>query len=467
MDATYLKGTVNEALTEALSAMSVGAPDDKVEYIGRYLLQYVQRKSAQTKYATESGEAESKYAAFECENDIKNSVEAVRAQEARAKLARLSEFMANLPKTCTSKQDAMNQVSSFIAEYLSTQGAYIAVKKAAGESEALYYYSASRGQEFVVGKKLMKPIEEGDEVAPRQGLSFEAFKIPEVPEEEPPADGEEAAPPKPPPRAQPLVVENCMREKRCKFFGIPKLGSYLAVPLTYDSVDHVEGCVMGMSEPPAADPENPDAPPVIAEAIFTANKIPVWIILGMDTVGEYRSFKTGDIETAVAVGDTLATVLAGIEDKMFESHVAFLVAHKAAAETVANMLVALAADEVAALENVAAELAPPAVDPEAAPPAEAPEPAPESLKPFYETSAVLKVWMSASGLSGEAYKSAFLSMQNHVLPAPASVCNLLFAVGSFLGLKSDSLKDVCGDTTWELLRTVSCMPPHFLIMDFF
>lgn len=453
-DAAYLKGTVNDALTEALSAMSVGAPEDRVEYIGRYLLQYVQRKSAQAKYMAESGEAESKYAAFECENDVKNSLEAVRAQEARAKVARLQEFVGSLSKSSTSKQEAMNQVSAFIAEYLSVQGAYIAVKRSVGESEALYYYSASPGQEFVVGKKLTKPVEEGDEVAPRQGLSFEAFKIPEVPEEAAPEEGEEAAPAKPPPRAQPLVVENCMREKRCKFFGIPKLGSYLAIPLTYSSVDHVEGCVMGMSEPPPADPDNPDAPPGISEPTYTANKVPLWMILGMDTVGEYRNFKAGEIETAVTVADVLAAVLQEIEGKMFESHVAFLVAHKAAADIIAAMLVALAADEASALENVAAELAPPAVDPDAAPPAEAPEPAHESLKPFYETAAVLKVWTSASGLGGEAYKSAFLSMQNHVLPAPASVCNLLFAVGCFLGLQSNSLKDVCGETTWELLRTV-------------
>ena len=44
MDARYLKENVYPALTEAFAAMAVALPDDKVEYIGKYLLQYVDRK---------------------------------------------------------------------------------------------------------------------------------------------------------------------------------------------------------------------------------------------------------------------------------------------------------------------------------------------------------------------------------------------------------------------------------------
>lgn len=44
MDAVYLKNNVYAALTEALTSMAVALPDDKVEYMGKYLLKYVERK---------------------------------------------------------------------------------------------------------------------------------------------------------------------------------------------------------------------------------------------------------------------------------------------------------------------------------------------------------------------------------------------------------------------------------------
>lgn len=44
MDAQYLKDNVYAAVTEALASMAVALPDDKVEFIGKYLLNYVERK---------------------------------------------------------------------------------------------------------------------------------------------------------------------------------------------------------------------------------------------------------------------------------------------------------------------------------------------------------------------------------------------------------------------------------------
>lgn len=44
MDAAYLKVNVFDALSEALVSMAVELPDDKVEYLGKYLIKYVERK---------------------------------------------------------------------------------------------------------------------------------------------------------------------------------------------------------------------------------------------------------------------------------------------------------------------------------------------------------------------------------------------------------------------------------------
>ncbi len=47
MDAQYLKLNVNDAVVEALTSMAVSQPEDGVEYLGRYLLQYVERRQLQ------------------------------------------------------------------------------------------------------------------------------------------------------------------------------------------------------------------------------------------------------------------------------------------------------------------------------------------------------------------------------------------------------------------------------------
>ena len=46
MDAQYLKKNVNSALSEALSSLVSVQPEDSVEYIGNFLLQYVERQNA-------------------------------------------------------------------------------------------------------------------------------------------------------------------------------------------------------------------------------------------------------------------------------------------------------------------------------------------------------------------------------------------------------------------------------------
>lgn len=96
-----------------------------------------------------------------------------------------------------------------------------------------------------------------------------------------------------------------------------------------------------------------------------------------------------------------------------------------------------------ALAKVAAELT---VDAAADPP---PEPAPETLKPFREAEEVLAVW---TNLLAAGYVAAPLAaMKGHVLPAPQAVANLFFAVASLTNTQV-SLRDVCGDITWESVR---------------
>eukprot|EP00605_Chrysophyceae_sp_TOSAG23-4_P002033 GSChrysophyteH1.ASY1.ANO1.2251.1 assembled CDS len=445
MDAAYLKKNVNDALTEALASMAVGMPDDKVEYMGRYLKSYCERKRAQAKLKEEAGEAESKWAAYECENDEKKAALQAKEDEKNAKLDKLTNFLMELENNALTKQDVMDQVTAFTAEYIGVPACYIGTRKTINEVDTLYYYSANDDQKpKVVGQKLTAPTGEGEDDAPqRQGVTFEAFKAPEAPEVEAPEDAPEDWSPPPPPGPQPLVVENCMRDTRCKFYGIPKLGSFLAVPLNFNSSDHAEGIVQG--EAPAE-----EAPPIwIAQKTVAQS-----LVLCCDTVGRYRAFSKADIDTVKTIGDKLISVFEVIENRQFEGQSAYLDGAEGQAEKVAELVAPLAEEEAAVIAAVNEELNPPA--PEAA---EGEEPA--AVVPPAETLVALKTSVAALKVQTGAFAGADLSallngMASHVLPPAAAVTNLLYTASLLCGI-GESAKDLYGEITWNNIVT-KCIP---------
>ena len=482
MDADYLKKNVNEALTEALASMAVGMPDDKVEYMGRYLKQYVERKSLQNKMSEEAGEAESKWAAYEVENNAKKSVRAAEDTAKADKASELTTFLEGLETSVSSKQDLMDKVTAFTAEYMKVPACYVGVKKTIGEADKLFYYSANPAQKFLVGKTLDPPTGEGEDDAPkRQGLTFECFKAPEAPEVEPPEDAPEDWKAPPPPGPQPLSVENVMRDTRCKFYGIPKLGSFLAVPFSYASCDHVDGIIP--AEPvAAAEGEAEPAPEGEGEGEGEAAPVvptgPKWqasktvtnaFCLCMDTIGDYRAFSAKDVEMVKQIGDRMVAVMESLEGKMFDAQAEFLdkVAENGAAEKIATAVAALADSEAEALAAVAAELTatvPEPVEPvdgEEAPEAAEPTPVSETLKAFKEAEAVLRVHTTL--LASEDIAGVIKDVKNHVLPVPASVVSLLSAISMLVG-SLEGTKDASGDASWEAMRA-TCIDNLGAAMD--
>jgi hypothetical protein len=178
----------------------------------------------------------------------------------------------------------MNRTTNFLVDYLEIPAAYIAFRRVNGEVESLNYYAANDTQGHVVGKKVIKTPEEGDEVPPRQGLSFDAFKLPEIPEPEETEElpeGEEP-PPRPIPKPSPIHIENVMRNPRIKFFGIPKLGAYAAIPLEYESLDHDAALATQVNEE-------------TGQVSYVPNKINQKLIIGMDTIGRFRRFEVWNL----------------------------------------------------------------------------------------------------------------------------------------------------------------------------
>ena len=459
MDAKYLNDNVNTALTEALTAMAVASPADKVEYIAKYLINYVSRVQAKAKFQKESVAAEEKAKRDVIEESKKKSVLESAEREKDEYNALLPSFIFQFEQNTQSKQQTMNEATKFLASFLKVPASYIAIKKPAGETENLHYFSASPGQEHVVGKKIGKPTEEGDEVPERQGLSFDAFKVPEVPEEEPVEvpEGEEAPPPKPPPVPLPLVVDNCMREKRCKFFGIPKLGGYVAVPFSFQSLDHDAGCAV--APPPEAAGEDGAPAPVNSGSPFVKNQIKSELIVCVDTIGAYRRITDNDIKIIQQVGNVMLKVFSKIEDNLYSKHVSFLEVHSTLTPQIAQATAGVTEAEAAALAAVEASLAPPPaapVDPDApaaSEPAEPPEPPHEAFKPYKDAEALVAVWGAI--VAGPGLTPIFQALQGHLLPVVPVVQNLFYASLVLAGCAPADFKDVCGDISWENIRLVS------------
>ena len=251
----------------------------------------------------------------------------------------LTSFLGSLSSMAKNKQDAMDRTTSFLAEYLNVPAAYVAVKRVSGETESLNYLSANPGQEHVVGKKIFKQLEDAEEVPARQGVSFDTFKLPEVPEEEEVEleEGQEP-PPKVIPQPSPLHIDNVMRDTRVKFFGIPKLGAYVSIPLEYQSVDHENGCTQQTNEE-------------TGETAYVQSKVSQQLIVAMDTIGKYRRFEAREIEVAQRVGAVMVAAIEHAEGKMYDAHLACLDALKPLVPPVTEVLESLKAREEEGVDN--------------------------------------------------------------------------------------------------------------------
>jgi hypothetical protein len=445
MDAHYLKQNVNEALMEAITAMAIALPEDRIEYIGKYLLQYVERKSILEAGKIALINADDKLMSSLASDEITNQAKNLKRDEEEQKAQNLPNFIDSFSKDkFDTKKDALDRVTSFIAENLDIPASYIAVRKVVGETETLHYISSNPGQECVLGKKLVKVVDENpDEPTLRAGLSFDAFKIPEVIEEDPVelAEGEEPPPPKPAPTAQPIIVENVMREKKCKFYGIPKLGAYAAIPFSYSSIDHEQGCV---ATPPPEEGETASSDP------FSKNSIPTPFIIAIDTIGKYRTIRESDISAAQAIGNALIPILENIEDDMFKKQSGFLNDHKDAGASFADLATKMGPEEETTIASIAAMLAAETKEPVEG--EDPPEPPPESIKAWKEAVAVADIWSSA--VTTPSCITFIEMLQQHVLPAPQVCTNLLYVTSILVGMNPDQLKEF-GELSWDSIRNKS------------
>jgi len=447
MDVQYLKRNVNDALTEALTSMVVSTPDDNIEYLGQYLTQFVARKASMA-----AAEISARQADVEAEKDVEQENKRLGAEQevadkVKSRETKLATFCETLAGNFKTKQDCMDACTNFLSTYLEVPNAYLAVNKKTEESETLLYFSTDKNNTTMLGQKLPKAAGGEEEDAPtRQGITFDCFIIPEAPEEEPVEveEGEEAPPPPPKPTAQPLIVDNCMRETRCKFFGIPKLGSFAAIPLIFDSSDHEGGLQPGPEAPPAEEPaegeEAAPAAPAAPPPKYVQNFVSLQMALCMDTVGAYRRFTPVDVEVATRVGAALVSALSTMEGREFERHGEYIDGAAANAEKFTTEIPAAVAETEAAAVAAAGE--------EAAALADGPD---KDAQTAQLTAAAVFDATDKAVKDGSVTDSVD-GMAGFILPPPTAVTFFVYTLAGMLGLNTATCKDVCGDISWGNMR---------------
>eukprot|EP00639_Heterosigma_akashiwo_P002711 CAMPEP_0194587708 /NCGR_PEP_ID=MMETSP0292-20121207/19320_1 /TAXON_ID=39354 /ORGANISM="Heterosigma akashiwo, Strain CCMP2393" /LENGTH=560 /DNA_ID=CAMNT_0039444021 /DNA_START=25 /DNA_END=1707 /DNA_ORIENTATION=- len=390
MDAQYLKQTVGTPLIEALTSMAVEQPNDAVEYIGNYLLSYVERKEREQKLEESKAEAEAALkkaqeaeakvkAEEEAANKIKNDVEAEKAK-----------ILKKMNATLT-PEAVFPEALNFLQEQTGATGVYVGRKSnnAAGKPTVTWTWTSS-GAAAMAGKQVVGGGgggEDGEEEEGEEGSgggappTFDLWvPLPAPPKPEGEAEEEEEGEPKEvPPRYPEYVhVENVVLDKRVDFLGgVPKLGAYCAVPMGFDSFLHDEGVQLAVEEPqpPAAEggeedgeekgeeegeekvaeekAAEPAGPP---EPRWVKKTKPVEMVLGLHTMGQGRPFKPAQIAAAVGMAKELSRALLGAEDKLFQEDVELRKRQRAEAAQDAAALPGLKAAEAQALADFQAGL---------------------------------------------------------------------------------------------------------------
>lgn len=211
-----------------------------------------------------------------------------------------------------------------------------------------------------------------------------------------------------------------------------------------------------MAPPPPEPVEGEEPPPPQEVPKYMKNPLNLSLFIAVDTIGKYRLLKEAEIKTIEEVGTGLVAAMEKAEDSTFQAYTTFLDGPCATMGAKVGELVAgLPEAEAAALAAVAAELTPapaaPSEDPEAPPP-EPVEPPPEALKVSKETAAVLAAWTAV--VTADPFASILKTLKFCVIPPSQSAANLLYWCGVIVGMDATTLKDVCGDISWDGLRLV-------------
>ena len=296
-----------------------------------------------------------------------------------------------------------------------------------GTPGAKIKYIAST-QDFVTSAVISEP----------DGVTFKSWIMPEVPPPEEPEEGAEPKPAPPPPELPMVHVANVLKEAGVVFHGVPRPGSYVASPLTYNSVIH--------------DKAVPEGGPTTAEdgtvTLPAAVPAPRNLAICADTITSSTSpstFSEDQIAALKRCAGYLKLALERVENAAFTAEYnAYYMPKPADAEAadIAEANGALEAVTKAAEESSAAEIT--ALG----------ETAPEDVKALLKSTALMKATLGI-------VKDNIGLLKDHVadrrIQPKESVIKLLTAIWFMLGYRKETLGDAGSPDpqalSWPIART--------------
>jgi len=248
-DIAYIKrDDIGVVIAKGLAKTYVSQPNDPVDFLAKWLLNFSNVKTE----ANNILESKQKMQELKDRKDLEEQ-HLVKEQEEELKTeketkAKVDEFKDKV-NTAEDLSDLLQDFAVYLQNCTGATGVYIGklIKpnkkitdddddKAHEDEEAteiIQYIHATPDHDFLIEKTL----------SPDQGLTHEVFK-PEEPKEEdneaePPKEGEGEGDqePKEPPKVVPQhkYVPEVVRDPNIHYFKVPRLGSYLAVELKYNS----------------------------------------------------------------------------------------------------------------------------------------------------------------------------------------------------------------------------------------
>ena len=228
---------VTPVLSMALGELYQSQPQNQLYFLGNWLITYSksrQNLNAESEKSTTREFLQDQYQKSlqlqqEHEQNLKQQAEKLRQQEEdlKSELQLSSDIYDLLPKLIHHIKERTFACAGYVGllEKLKRAVTDLDDEKAHIEEEAplvVRYITASAKSEFMIGQILKE--EEGQ-------ATWTVWK---EDEEEEPQDEEEQNQVKKP-RVKLVYVEDVVNDARIKFFDVPKLGAYLAAPVTYAS----------------------------------------------------------------------------------------------------------------------------------------------------------------------------------------------------------------------------------------
>ena len=186
------------------------------------------------------------------------------------------------------------------------------------------YIATSSSASFMLGSSLQGPPPEADPEEVPPSVTFSVFN--QLPEEPIAEDAPEDMPPPEPKFPKYLHIEDVLGTPGVKFFGVPKLGAYLAVPVKYTSGLHDLGigAPEPVEEPPVEEPvegeESGETAPSVSSWYSKVSK-EITLVVGLDTMGQARKFTGNEIEKATKYAAIIGEALKKAEDALYEEEI--------------------------------------------------------------------------------------------------------------------------------------------------